>query len=76
MNEKELVFTYHTAKANIEYTCVSKSPGLIVKLHPSEELPNFLHDQINIQVGEFPTILIKPKVTRISKGLAKVSPKL
>lgn len=59
----------------LDFNCVSNSPGLIMKLHPSDELPNFLHDNINIQFGEMTSVEIIPKITSISPSLAKLAPK-
>ena len=62
-----------------EFTCADLRSGLIVKIHPADEIPNFLHDVHTIQSFEFHENIqfeLRPKVIKISEGLAKVNPEL
>ena len=60
-----------------ENTCTSLTPGLTVKIHSADEIPNFFHDVFTTQsngYNERSMFELRPKVMKISEGLAKVSP--
>lgn len=61
---------------DLDHLCTSKAPGVTILIHPSEQFPSLNREKFSIQMGELTLIEIHPKVTRISKELAKVPPKL
>ena len=74
-----LFLTYEYKHENTENACTSLTPGIIVKIHPADEIPNFLHDVHTVQSNEFQEIIqfeLRPQITKISGGLAKVTPEL
>ena len=60
-----------------EHTCTSLTPGLVVKIHSADEIPNFFHDVFTTQsngYNERSLFELRPNVIKISEDLAKVSP--
>lgn len=58
----------------IDHLCTSKAPGVTILFHPSGQLPDLSREKFSVQTGELTAVDIQPKVTRVSEGLAKVSP--
>ena len=72
------IFVRFAYKYNLyENTCTSLTPGFTVKIHSADEIPNFFHDVFTTQSNEYnerSLFELRPKVMKISEGLAKISP--